>query len=259
MIKVSVTDLEAFRLFRNEDWMTFDRLMEQLTRAEPESVMMAASTAFHELLRTLQPGEHTELHHGRFIFDLSAVDGDLALSPLRELRAQKVYDIGGVPVEIRGRVDGADGVLVEDHKIKYGAFDAEGYGDSVQWKLYLDMLSGKVFRYNVFEGPGSETVPMEKAQEQWELCPCPGFVDSVTVASAKDCTRVCKCGRIDVVHTDITIAIKALHSLTLYSYPELTADVIAHITDYITFAREHLTPDAIVAWSQRRTGSAVAV
>lgn len=256
-MRVAVTHLEAFRLFRTQDWMTFDELMAQLTGYEKFDPLMATiGDAFHEALRRVDVGEHARLTAKRWRFNLSKVDGELALYSLRELRASKTYAVDGTEVEVRGRVDGADGIAIEDHKMKFGTFDAERYADSVQWKLYLDMLGGQMFRYNVFEGPDRDSAGMRDIRKAWELCSCPEYVQQHTVDCAlfpDDCAcalgTICKaCGASFFMHGAIDVDVRALHILPLYAYPTLRDDVIEVISDYVAFARQHLTEAAILAW-----------
>jgi hypothetical protein len=266
-MRVTVTNLETFRLFHTEDWMDFDHLMASITGNEafdPFTSMLGEH--FHEALRLLGTGEHDRLQHGRFIFDLSRVDAEITLLPLRELRASKKYTVGDHVIDVRGRVDGTDGVAVEDHKLKFGTFDAERYADSVQWKMYLDMIGGRVFRYNVFEAPDSDSVSMRSAKAAWLMVPCAAYVEQ----HAEDCDHTCgnpvclgcddcqcalgvickSCGKPSVMHDDIVIEVKALHVLTLYTYPGLHEYVIEHMRNYAAFAEQHLTEAAIVAWQR---------
>lgn len=261
-IRVTVTNLETFRLYRTEDWMDYDHLMSSITGNEAfDPFTSLLGEHFHEALRLLGTGEFAYLQHGRFRFDLSRVEGELALLPLRELRASKKYIVGDDEIDVRGRVDGTDGVAVEDHKLKFGTFDAERYADSMQWKLYLDIMGGKQFRYNVFEGPASDSVSMRSAEAAWLMCPCPAFAEKhdpdcpFIGAGASSCACdgvICAaCSKPSVMHDDIVIDIRAMHPLTLYAYPEMHNHVIEHMRDYARFAREHLTPAAILAWQQR--------
>jgi hypothetical protein len=271
-MRVTVTNLETFRLYRTEDWMDLDHLMSSFTGNEAfDPFTSQLGEAFHEALRKIGTGEFTYLQHGRFRFDLSRIEGELALYPLRELRASKKYRVGDDEIEVRGRVDGTDGVAVEDHKLKFGTFDAERYADSVQWKLYLDIMGGKQFRYNVFEGPDSDSVAMRSSRAAWLMCPCPEYVEQHTddCNNAAPCVTplcmgcpgcecscplgwICKaCEKPSVMHDHITIELKAMHPLTLYAYPGMHEYVIEHLRDYARFAREHLNEASIVAWQQR--------
>lgn len=243
-MRVSVTNLEAFRLFRDEEWMTYDRLMASLAGTEPQDVKMAASAAFHDILRDIGPGDVDRLSRGRFTFNLSRVEGTLILQPLRELRAYKVYNVLGEDVTVSGRVDASDGVMVSDHKIKFGQFDAEGYADSMQWRLYLDMIRGYSFNYNVFEA----TDFTDKEKARWERCPCAEHKPSEPIGSSyhddgnHDYSDDClSCGQPLVMHVDeFEIDLKHLHILPLYTYAKLHEDVRSLLADYVGFARKHI-------------------
>jgi len=250
-IRVSVTDLEAFRLFREEDWMSFDDLMMQSTGEEPQSLQMAASGVFHEILSHLHTGEHDVLRKGRFTFDLADVEADIVLQPLRELRVSRQYVLDdGTVIDVRGRVDGADGVAVDDHKIKFGSYDAERQADSVQWRFYLDMTGSRIFRYNTFEAKDFT----DKEKERWARCPCAEYVHCGGIAG--ECASICTCGRRMELHLDeFEITIKTLHIHTLYDYEGMHEELIAHLRDYATFARARLTDAAILAWREKQDRS----
>lgn len=244
-LKVSVTDLESFRLFRTQEWMTFDKLMHSLLRTEPENMHMAAGTALHTFLQHAERRSYDDAEEGRFRFIFN-MDEELVLSPLREMRASKVYDVGGVRLDVRGRVDGFDGTQVDDHKLKGKAVDAETYGDSAQWKLYLDILGGKAFNYNLFVA----TIK-EKDEEAWWDLPCAEFIPNTSMHGSD--TLLCTCGKWAEEHSTIEIKVRELYTLRLYSYPEMRADIQALLQDYVAFAQRYLTEEAIAEW--KRSGN----
>ena len=67
------------------------------------------------------------------------------------MKATKDFTIGDVVATVVGKVDGAHGRRIDDHKLT-GSFDAERYLSGYQWRIYLDIFDADEFRWNVFEG-----------------------------------------------------------------------------------------------------------
>ncbi len=89
-----------------------------------------------------------------FDFEL---DSEIALPPVRELKAEVVFETPSGPVMLVGKVDGIDG-KIHDQKATED-FDPERYLDSLQWRSYLVMFGAREFVYDVFRvkyerGPG---------------------------------------------------------------------------------------------------------
>jgi hypothetical protein len=149
-LRVSVTDLEAFRLCKVEDWMDLDRLLSQLRREEPPTIEMQAGTALHAILEREDNVGLVESCCNGFSFKFQ-IEAELEARPIRELKATKEYHIAGHTVTLVGKVDAFDGFNVDDHKLT-DTWDAEKYTDSYQWRAYLTILEAKAFNYNVFIG-----------------------------------------------------------------------------------------------------------
>lgn len=147
-MRVSVSDVDAYRYYLASESMTLDEFLARLRRETPPTPAMAAGTAFHKFLETSGPGELVDatVDGIEFRFDLSA---DVALPDIRELKATKEYLIDGIAVELVGKVDAMSGYRVWDHKLT-SRFDPERYADSFQWRAYLTILGAQRFTYNVF-------------------------------------------------------------------------------------------------------------
>lgn len=156
-LRASVTHIEAVRKFRTEDWMTYDKLMAQLRGGEEPSAVRDAGTALHSFLETAVPPlevENVESEGFRFTF---ACDLSVPLRTFRELRGSRVYDVGGVELEVRAKVDGLEGAEIDDHKLTGSTFDAENYFESYQWRLYLSIFRVDVLHFNVFTAKEGKT------------------------------------------------------------------------------------------------------
>lgn len=147
MIRLSVSDLETWRYYKDDEEATLADLIASLTRKEPPTPNMLAGAAFAKLMehateRTL----HTEQIDGwEFYF---ALEAEIALPPVRELKAEMLFETSNGPVTLVGKVDGIDGAI-HDQKLTE-SFDPERYLDSMQWRAYLVMFGGREFVYDIF-------------------------------------------------------------------------------------------------------------
>lgn len=147
MIRLSVTHLDTFRYWReSEDDLS--ALVARLTGQEPPTPQMLASRAFHAWLEHASPCETHSATFDGYRFDF-AIDAELALPPIRELKAEHVMQTAAGPVTLVGKVDALDGLTERDYKLSE-RFDAERYIDSYQWRAYLMMFGATRFVYDVF-------------------------------------------------------------------------------------------------------------
>ena len=138
-----VSNLEAYRQWRITDDPPA-ALVERLTSFQPTEAMLAG-TAFHKALEVAQPGEYVTLEANGYTF-LLPEDCAMFLPKVRELRCSGLYGA----LRVSGQVDALHGTRVEDHKTT-AHLNAERYLDGCQWRFYLDIFGGDVFRWNVFE------------------------------------------------------------------------------------------------------------
>lgn len=148
IVTANVTDIDQFRRYQEDEEMSLLELLGRLRRTEPPTEQMLAGTALHKALESCPEGEFETLEADGFRFVIE-VDGELPLSPVREMSIAKDYRVGRDVVRVRGRVDELSGEEVIDHKTT-SQFDPEHLLAGYQWRLYLDMLGARKFRWNVF-------------------------------------------------------------------------------------------------------------
>jgi hypothetical protein len=149
VIRVSVTDLDSMLYWRDSD-MEFEDLLKRLRGEEPPGANMLAGRAFHKLLETATEGGEffaAEVDGIRFDF---AIDREIALPVIRELKGERLFDTPSGPVTLVGKVDAMSAGTVTDYKLTE-RFDAERYMDSIQWRAYLLMFDATRFVYDVFQ------------------------------------------------------------------------------------------------------------
>jgi hypothetical protein len=152
MMRVSVTELDAYRKYRDSEDVTRDELVERLLYRYPPTPRMLAGRRFHAGLEFAQAGIVEDFQDEGYLFTFAPeFDATLELPPVRELKASRVYLIDGKPVELVGVVDAIDGLRVDDHKFSVG-FTPETFLRGYQWRCYLDIFAARWFRWNVFVG-----------------------------------------------------------------------------------------------------------
>lgn len=150
--------------------------MLQLTEYDTEDALIASirgeftgndktftGEAYHSLIEGDFSSEQNHFLAGKILFTPEqarpAFDYKKAhQAMIHEVPVRKIYAIHGQEVVISGRVDGIEGSQVRDIKAKFRAIDSEEYMDSIQWQFYLDILSRKVFHYDVFEVIGFDAL-----------------------------------------------------------------------------------------------------
>jgi hypothetical protein len=137
-MRISVTELDAYRRYRDQEDVELEQLLLQLRKLEPPSQAMLAGKAFHYVLEHAKPGEElTTAKVDDFTFRFQ-LDCALELPRVRELKGEIVVMTSVGPVTLVGVVDGLDGPVI-DYKLT-SRFEAERYADSYQWRCYLLMF-----------------------------------------------------------------------------------------------------------------------
>lgn len=149
-LRVSATDIDAYRRFRDEEYVELADLLAQLRRESPPTEAMMAGTALHTALENAPDGEFEKLEAEGYTFAFAA-DGEVDIPSVREMKDTREYEIDGCAVTLVGKVDAIHGRRVDDHKFT-SRFDPERFLNSYQWRIYLEVFSADEFRWNVFEG-----------------------------------------------------------------------------------------------------------
>lgn len=177
MIRISATNMEAVRRWKDDPDRELADLLAYLRREVPPTEAMRAGTAFHKVLELSQDGESLErVEMDGFSFDFQ-LEGEIAIPALREVKLEVHKTIRSVPVTLVGVVDAMEANRIYDHKLT-GRIDAENYTDSLQWRAYLAWFEADRFTYNLFEQyqpaaePGRYVI---KSFAQIDFCRYPGM------------------------------------------------------------------------------------
>lgn len=149
MIRISATNLEAYRRWLENEDATIADMLAYLNRTFEPTRAMQAGTAFHKLLETRQ-GELLIEHQDGFTFDFCEVEGEIYIPPIKEFKFTLKSEIDNEPVTFVGVVDAMDGSTVFDHKLTSTIDVEKNYESSIQWRAYLSWLDLDHFTYNLF-------------------------------------------------------------------------------------------------------------
>lgn len=192
MIRISATNLEAFRRFKVEPDASLDDFLAYLRRETPPTPAMAAGVAFHKVLELAGEQELDIVEQDGYRFDFR-LDAEISLPALREVKIERVKIIDSVPVTLVGVVDAMEGKTIYDHKLT-GRVDAESYTDSMQWRCYLDWFDSDRFVYNLFEKYAPERDPgliVVKSFTPIAFYRYPGMADDV-LREVRDFIEFCR-------------------------------------------------------------------
>jgi hypothetical protein len=148
-IRVSVSDLDAYRSYLLDEERGLPELLARLRREDEKTLGMVAGSALHKALELAAEGETLHLEADGFVFTFAG-DFEIPLSRAREIPISADYPTPHGIVHVRGRVDEINGLEVVDHKTT-GRIDLERLMDSYQWRLYLDIIGAATFRWNILE------------------------------------------------------------------------------------------------------------
>ncbi len=148
-MRVSATDLDAFRYWRDSEDASLEALVAQLRRELAPTEPMLAGTAFHKALELAPYEELATLQADGYTFDLE-LDAEIDLPVIRELKATRELVIDGEPVTLVCVADTVDGRKISDHKLT-SRFDADRYLAGYQWRVNLLVFDAQEFRWNAFE------------------------------------------------------------------------------------------------------------
>lgn len=148
-LRVSASDIDAYRRFRDNDDVELADLLAQLRRESAPTPAMMAGTALHAALETIENGDYQSIAIEDYQFDFET-DAEIDVPPVREMKVTGQFVIGDVLVTLVGKVDAVHGKRVDDHKLT-ARFDPERFMNSYQWRVYLMLFRADEFRWNVFE------------------------------------------------------------------------------------------------------------
>src|SRR5690606_6643008 len=111
MIRLSVTDLDGYLYWLGNEAAELSELITRLRGQEEPTVQMRAGRAFHKVFEESKAGEIQTIAADGFTFDF-AIDRDIAVPDVRELKGEIVLPTHVGPVTLVGKVDALNGATV---------------------------------------------------------------------------------------------------------------------------------------------------
>lgn len=186
MIRISVTELELLRYFREHDYITSGEVIRRLRR-EPEEPKphMVAGHALHAYLQNAKYGDSlTKFKKDGIKFSIDC-EINMPLPEVREWKTEYQFSCLGHAVTLVGVLDAnSGGHTIYDHKLTK-KFNLENYADSLQWRAYLMMFGASKFVYNLFVGGEKNGVWHVKAFHQLAFHRYAGMEGDVVTATAE--------------------------------------------------------------------------
>ena len=200
MIRVSVSNLDKYAAYLNDEEFPLDLLLRDLRGQTPRTSAMERGHAFAKAMEKLkQPttvssqslldqmdmeditsGDRTCAEHHPWIPEPSTdmlvaeghafaftCDAEIETWPRRELKAEKDY--GGIIV--LARCDRLRGNIIADDKTtaSFTAGGVEKYIDKWQWRYYLDIFNAHEFVWHIWECREIETDDRPGIKAAWNV------------------------------------------------------------------------------------------
>lgn len=143
MFSASVSNVDLFRVWQLDEELDLGWILDRISRKTEQTEPMRVGEALHKALETAPAGEFAWVEAMGYRFQFLA-DTEIFLPRQRELKLSRHYG----ELQIRGRVDAINGLVVYDHK-STSQFEPERLMSGYQWRYYLDMANADVFRWNV--------------------------------------------------------------------------------------------------------------
>lgn len=177
MYRVSVTKLESFRRYLvNEKYE--EQLIQTIKGIYKGNGYTVVGSAFHKILENpfdqsicFYLGKDAEyIKVGKMAIPItSATIGkkfhDAHPNMMHEQKVQKVYEVNSGKVLVTGRLDGLEGDINHDFKLKFKPQASRSdYERSCQWQFYTDITGCKEFKYQVFTVEGFKDFNIERLE-----------------------------------------------------------------------------------------------
>ena len=226
-MRVSVTTIEAYRLYLSTDWMTFEKLKEQLEGDFVENDLMRRGKSFHKLMeidesqRNILFGFGDEYHTGSFRWNKREINRIDSSADDKELKCEMVHNTSYGDVTVVGKVDAIKDDIIIDYKVTDKSFSADKYFDSCQWKFYCHILDIPRFSYRVFK--------VKNDMEEYDLASRiePGAGDSIEEVNR------------NLNSLGLLVNIQEEHNLNLHVYPSMINELEFILEDFVSFCKKN--------------------
>lgn len=165
MIRVSVSNLDKYAAYLNDEEFPLDLLLRDLRGQTPRTSAMERGHAFAKAME--QVGDNSDMLVAEGHAFAFTCDAEIETWPRRELKAEKDY--GGIIVS--ARCDRLRGNIIADDKTtaSFTAGGVEKYIDKWQWRYYLDIFNAHEFVWHIWECREIETDDRPGIKAAWNV------------------------------------------------------------------------------------------
>ncbi len=157
MFRISVTQVESFRYYLENEYVTKSNFIDSLLKKSEPSKFMLMGTAYHSILET--PQKYYNKQQKNFIcngFEFKEIDMLKSIDnidynfPFEVKQVKQITTTFGI-VNLVAKVDQLCYGSVVENKTCWNGFNWEKYYLSLQRKFYADIFGVDIVKYNVFE------------------------------------------------------------------------------------------------------------
>jgi hypothetical protein len=187
--RLSATQLEAWRLWRDQDWMPESALIATLTRMVEPSHRMDVGTAFGDILATPDTFAVPNLIGGPAYYEHPATglrfSADTMAGPLALFHREGLFEVKQVKRtrgghQLVAKADQVLGLALVENKATLQGFDIDKYLWSLQWKVSAVVFEPVLIEYRVFcLGEANGGIFTVRDTHQFVLYPYPDVADEV--------------------------------------------------------------------------------
>lgn len=156
-MRVSVTDIDAYKWWCENDGENLKKIKDRLLRRSQSTEAMTIGNMVHRALQNAED-EISEVSLENLLVQFGDFSLPLSKRGLRELKLEKSYETSYGELNLVGIVDYLNN-SVYDYKTTSNPIDLEKYSSTYQWRLYLDMSGFNKFTWIVFRLKTSKKKP----------------------------------------------------------------------------------------------------
>lgn len=179
-MRIPVTAVESFRLYRDETWMSESDLLSSLRHEAPPTPALLIGRAFDAIvcdpLRYQVRGGYTAEGYTFGDDDMAIAFAAFDRRIVWQVKTAKVWDELPEKPTIVAKADGIFGQRLIEIKTTLSSFDFAHYERGYQWRYYVHMFEAPAIEYRVFKlNDHSNGVIDVKDVETFTLYPYPNL------------------------------------------------------------------------------------
>lgn len=210
MYRFGATTLDAYLMYRDSDWFTYQKLVDQLSGKDELSRAARIGISFQRLVESfMNDGDYDEqIVYLSDCSELAEIEDNvfyaesfpfwfntecfrilfetkLPINSIPELKSKLTYKTSHGPVDVVCKTDAAMGLVGYDTKTSLKAMQADRYTDKYQWRFY-----SVCFGFTDFVWPLVQLKELKDAENYFDLHSIKTAHQSSYPGMEKDCERL---------------------------------------------------------------------